>query len=247
MIDDIYRAIQAILNKNNYGVLRPDEFNTLAGIVQLKIFNELPHDVFRMKNRRNRTGLMDALMPYANALDIFNDREIIRRETNSGFPSGFSDHFNLPSDFQYLDSVWFQNNTRIEEIDKKNGRYVLDNNLTRPDNQFLLYERRGDKVYVFPETIGLTTSGGSSVLNNDVTIYYTRKPKDPKWTYLSVSGRTVFNPNDSTFQDFELPDYFSYRLVVELALMYGIRLREQEVEQLMGQEQQEEFQRQNAI
>jgi hypothetical protein len=35
---------------------------------------------------------------------------------------------------------------KVEEIDKKNGRYVLANKLTSPTEQFPVYERRGTKI-----------------------------------------------------------------------------------------------------
>ena len=246
MINDVYRVIQVVLNKNNYGVLTPDRFNSLAKDAQLKIYYELPSDIMRVKNRRSRSGLMDALKPLENALDIFVDRRTIQREALQASPNGFSDYFVLPDDFYYLKSVWFKNNTRVEEIDKVYGRYVLDNSLTTPTVQYPLHERRGSRVFVFPDSIGIDTSGSSNVATSDVSIYYQRKPIDPKWTFiLDPNGKSIFNPADTSHQDFELPEYFFDRIVIEIAAFSGVHLREQEVQQFAQQEQADNLQKKN--
>ena len=35
MIDGVYKTVQTILNKNNYGVLTPDRFNALEQVKKL--------------------------------------------------------------------------------------------------------------------------------------------------------------------------------------------------------------------
>jgi len=234
------------MNKNNYGVITPDRFNYIAKDAQLKIINELPMDIYRAKNRRNKSGLVEALPSLQNALDIFTDRKTIQREASLASPNGFTDYFVLPDDFYYVKSVWYNDEVRMDELDKVHGRYVLANKLTSPTTQFPVYEKRSDFIYVFPTTIGIDTSGGSNVATSDVSIYYQRRPKDPKWTYIvAPNGKPVYNPSDASFQDFELPEYMLNRITVEIALFCGIHLREQEVEQTMNQEQADNFQKKN--
>lgn len=241
MINDVYRVVQIILNKNNYGVITPDKFNDLAKNAQLKIVYELPEDIRRAINRKIATGTKEAVKPLQNALDIFNRYRTIQKEASTSSPSGFSEHFVLPDDFYYLQSVWYRGTTEVDEINKKGGRYVLANRLTRPTTQFPVYERRGSFIYVFPESIGVDANGPTS----DITIYYQRNPKDPKWTYITLQGKPVYNPSDSSHQDFELPSYFFNRLVVEIALFAGVSLREQEVQAVMSQEQSDNLQIKN--
>ncbi len=245
IINDVYRVHQVILNKNNYGAIDPDRFNALAKDAQLKIYYDLPSEIYRIKRRRSQIGIKDALMPFQNAMDVFTDRKAVRRESVQDSPTGFSDYFVLPDDFYYLDSVWYRNLTKVDEIDKTLGRHVLRNPNTAPTVQYPVYERRGENIFVFPEKIGLTTSGGQSSINSDVTIYYRRKPKDPKWTYVSVNNKPTFNPGDSSFQDFELPEYFFRRLLVEIAFLSGIHLREEDVTKYMSQEQIDDVQKTN--
>lgn len=245
MIDDVYRVMQVVLNKNNYGNIDPDDMNALAKDAQLKVFYDLPSEIYRIKRRRSTTGIKDALVPFQNALDVFTDREPVQRESVQDSSTGFSDYFVLPLDFYHLESVWYRDNTFVDEIDKKKGRFVLSNPNTAPTVQYPVFEKRGNNIYLFPETIGLTISNGGSIINSDVSIYYRRKPKDPKWTFISVNNKAVFNPGDSSYQDFELPEYFFRRLLVEMAFLSGISLREEEVAKYMNQEQVDDVQKQN--
>lgn len=248
MIDDVYRVVQIIANKNNYGVITPDRFNKLAKDVQLKIINELPDELRRAKNRYNTIrsaakGTMDTISQIQNVLDIFITRSVVRREISASFPSGFTDYFALPSNLHYINSVWYQTDTKVEELDKSMAGYVRGSLLIGPTAQYPVYEKIGNNIHIYPSNIGLTTTAGVSALNDDISLVYQRIPVDPKWTYTTVSDKAVFNISDSTYQDFELPDYLFDRIVIDVAALVGIHLREQEVQQFTQQDQSDNFQR----
>lgn len=52
MIDNVYKVVQVLLNKNGYGVITPDEFNNVCAIVQAKIFSNIPNDLRLIQNRK---------------------------------------------------------------------------------------------------------------------------------------------------------------------------------------------------
>ena len=39
MIDEVYKVVNVLLNKNGYGVITPDEFNSVCGLAQSKIYS----------------------------------------------------------------------------------------------------------------------------------------------------------------------------------------------------------------
>jgi hypothetical protein len=245
MINEVYNVLQIIANKNNYGLLTPDRFNYLADVSQMKLYDFLGEEIRRAKARTIRGGTGDDIAPIQNTLDIFTERSVIQREALSLPQTGFSLYFTLPDDFQYLESVWYKNTVNVEELDKKMGGYVRGSYLANPTLQYPLYEKTGRVLYIYPEEIGIDFSSGSGILTTDVSVFYHRRPKAPKWTYLDVLGKAVFNPSDSTYQDFELPDYWFNKIVIEMALLMGIHLREQEIEQVMQQQQNTDFQKDN--
>lgn len=238
MIDDVYRVVQIIANKNNYGVITPERFNDLARNAQLKIINELPEDLRRAKNRHNtirsaNRGFSDHIRQLQNVIDIFVRRQTLSRDSVD------DNNFTLPTDLHYIESIWFKDNIEVEEIDKKNSGYVRKNSLGIVSEEYPHYERLGNIVTIYPNTVGVT--GGN--IDNNVSILYHRLPVDPKWTFTTVLSRPVFNIGDATYQDFELPGYLMDRLVIDIAGLVGIHLREQQVAQYVQQEQNDNFQR----
>jgi hypothetical protein len=115
------------------------------------------------------------------------------------------------------------------------GKIMLLNNslLTAPSNIYPAYTMSNNGIVtVYPSTI----SGYGAV-----QAVYFRYPRDPKWTYISLTnGEPVFDQSQPDYQDFELPLEDEYKLVVKILQYCGISIREAEVVQFsMAQEQQQ--------
>lgn len=244
MINDIYNAVQAILNKNDFGIITPDDFNVLAKNAQSKIVGELTNALRRVKNRKRNTGTHDSVAQVEDALNIFMTKEIIQREVLSASPNVFSDYFVLPPNLVFIKGVALSDYTEITKVDSEYINSVLKNKFIT--SSFLsapVYEKLENRLFIYPNTIGVNAE--TNELNNDVTIRYRRAPMDPKWTFITIGNKSVFNSLDGTYQDIELPESFFNEMVVEVLLQVGISLREEQVERYAQQEQQETLQKQN--
>jgi hypothetical protein len=111
---------------------------------------------------------------------------------------------------------------------------LLNNSLlTAPSNIYPAYTMSNNGIVtVYPSTI----SGYGAV-----QAVYFRYPRDPKWTYISLTnGEPVFDQSQPDYQDFELPLEDEYKLVVKILQYCGMSIREGEVVQYsLGQEQQQ--------
>jgi hypothetical protein len=121
-----------------------------------------------------------------------------------------------------------------KEADKVSvGKITMLNSslLTQPNNTFPSYTLEGDYINLYPKTINRF---------GQVECVYFRHPKVPKWTYSTLTnGEPVFNQSQSDYQDFELPEEDTYRLVMKILQYCGISIRETEVAAFaIGQEQQ---------
>lgn len=95
--------------------------------------------------------------------------------------------------------------------------------LTAPSNQYPSYTYEGDKLELYPNTIKYP---------GQVSSVYFRFPKAPKWTYFQLqSGEPMFDQTQIDYQDFELPQEDSYKLVTKILEYCGISIRETEVTQ----------------
>jgi len=118
------------------------------------------------------------------------------------------------------------NNKNIAEVERVNQNkifYLTNSNLTAPTTQYPAYVLEGDNVTAYPSTI----SGVS-----DLQTQYVRYPKDPKWTYQTLTGgQPLFDQSQADFQDFELPLSDETDLVISILKYAGLSIREPEVVQ----------------
>ncbi len=107
---------------------------------------------------------------------------------------------------------------------------MLNNSLlTAPSRSFPAYTQQGAKLTSYPSTI-----------NAGVLCQYFRYPKDPKWTYQSLTGgEPVFDQNQPDYQDFELPADDEPSLVMKILQYAGMSIREIQAVQF-GQAQDQE-------
>lgn len=117
-----------------------------------------------------------------------------------------------------------------------NSKITLLNNslLTKPNNSYPAYTQEADKINVYPVTIA--TKG-------QVQSQYIRYPKDPKWTYVTLTnGEPSFDQSQPDYQDFEVPLEDEYKLAQKILQYAGISIREAEVYQFAKVEEREQQQ-----
>lgn len=108
--------------------------------------------------------------------------------------------------------------------------------LTSPNTTFPAYTQEGNILTLYPNSINQI---------GRVVSQYIRYPKDPKWTYISLTGgEPIFDQSQSDYQDFELPQDDVNNLVARILQYAGMSIREiatvqfgQAIEQQENQEQ----------
>jgi len=108
--------------------------------------------------------------------------------------------------------------------------------LTAPNITFPAYTQQGNILTLHPDSLNEI---------GRVVSQYIRYPKDPKWTYVSLTGgEPIFDQSQSDYQDFELPPDDVNNLVARILQYSGMSIREiatvqfgQSIEQQENQEQ----------
>lgn len=223
MIDLIYKTLLTIINKENQGYVSPTEFNILANNVQSEIFRGYFEDENKDKTKKNRgytnKGYSNLDFNERQRIDQFADSSDISKETDG--------RFLLPEDLYFIEDdgiTPIENNVEsgnvIEEVERSTIGY-LKNSLSAPSILYPVYERYGSHIIIYPETL------------TDIRMKYIRTPKAPKWTYfVTGNGNELFDPSNSSFQDFELHESEFTNIVNRLLTYFGINLRESEVIQI---------------
>lgn len=213
MIDTIYKTLLTIINKENQGYLSPTEFNLIAYQVQHEIYRGYFEDYNRDKNKDNR-GLTNS--GYGNLPDQDSQRiEIFSAVANL---TGTNGVFTLPSDVYLLEDegICTTEGKIVDKVSQKDIRR-LQCSEAHPTETYPVYTQAGDTITVSPDTI------------TDLEVGYLREPLVPKWTYVVINGKELYDPTNPSFQDFELhPSEFS-NIIHRMLSYFGINLRESEV------------------
>lgn len=230
MINSVRNTVLSILNKNNYGYISPSDFNLYAKQAQLETFEEYFSEynkILNMENlRTSGTGYADIRKAIEEAMELFSvtstlsqvapatNRFYLPSPTTTGF-----DYFMINKVLCYDASI----SPRVfkgeaEKITHTKITMLNTSNLTAPTEQYPAYTQENGIMTVYPSTINLP---------NEVEANYFRYPKDPKWTYISLTnGEPVFDQSQPDYQDFEVPYEDEFKLVTKILQYAGMSIRE---------------------
>lgn len=246
MINSVRNTVLSILNKNNYGYISPADFNLFAKQSQLEVFEEYfseYNNVVNLENlRKSGINYADQRKPIEEAMEVFaltstltqvapaTNRFFLPSITTTGF-----DYFMINKIMCYDASV----SPRVfkgeaEKVTHNRITMLTMSNLTAPTEQYPAYTQEGGVLTVYPSTINLP---------NEVDANYFRYPKDPKWTFVSLTGgEPVFDQSQPDYQDFEVPAEDEYKLVTKILQYAGMSIREIMAVQFGAAEEQKQSQ-----
>ena len=215
MINSVRTTVQATANKHNFGYMPPADYNLFAKQAQMEIFEDI---VYRYNTWLNQASARMSNAGLANIpKNILEDIEIFSASQTLTPVSGTI--FSLQDDTYHVNTITVNG----KEADKETQARILkliNSNLTAPTADDPVYVKTGTNIQIFPTTLSSLT-----VIEN-----YIRFPKDPKWTYVSITGgEPVFNQSAVDYQDFELPASYEPELCLKILSYLGISIREAEL------------------
>ena len=241
MINEVRTAVLAIVNKNNYGYITPNDFNLYARMAQMDIFEDYFQTYNDQVYRQNYGSLSAAKTKisgegYANLRQI--TEEVIDTFSATATMTYSGSNFVAPADCYTMINVLYSGKI-VDRVSLSKINQLNASNLTAPSTLFPAYTMTGtgtgatlaQRVVVYP----------SSIISG-VTAQYIRVPTAPNWNYVSlVTGEPIYNPGTST--DFELPEADFSDLVARILQYAGISIREQEVVQAASAKEAADFQK----
>jgi len=192
-VDEVYKTVLSILNKEQRGYITPDEFNKIGTQVQLEIFEKYFEDL----NQQLRVPLQAAQMDddYANRIKSIEEKiqSFQTNETLSYAPLPQPGKFYLPTDkplIHRLGSLQYEpigyNPVEVQRLTQHEFSIASRSSLTAPTKSFPVYKEQGDLYQVYPSDI-----------QNDIKAYYVKKPNNTRWGYTIGSvGQYLY---DSTY------------------------------------------------
>jgi len=217
-VDDVYKTVLYVLNKEQRGYLTPEEFNKIATQVQLEIFEKYFEDL----NQQLRVPENDS--EYANRVKNVDEKIDIFKKTGNGTFN--VDYFYLPSDLHRLGTVMYREK-EVQRIQRKEYLLVNKSPLTTPTINNPVYILEGnvfiaalhDRIYVYPNSI-----------QSDVTLSYIIKPISPEWTY-TVDATTGAFLYDNAGTDFQLHPSEQTDIILNILMYSGVIIRDPQIVQ----------------
>jgi len=197
-IDNVYQRVLAIANKEQRGYITPQEFNLLAQKAQMDIFEQYFHDMgIGMLEGENDTQ-------YGNRIDLIREKLLVFQVYKAPVSAVISGHVaTLPADVHILGDVFYNDENNMHylanEIDVREAQYLFKNPLLTPTSDRPSFLRMdGNRIRMYPKTVDPVWS------ITQVICSYIAKPADPKWTYVVVNEKALYNAFAGDRQDFSL-------------------------------------------
>ena len=209
-IDQAYRLIQFVANKEQQGNIKPEDFNLLAPIAQLSVLNDRLGNVKKYRPH-------DPVPPYGVGITQKIDEEL-RPVLDFSTQSVNTGEIPYPDSAIYVHTVEDPSSKCILRPVTYDELRLAEKSVIKPPIASKgIYALYGGKIVVSP----------SSYTNIKVSFY--RKPVTPVWNYTVVSGRPVYAATggiigDGNSHDFELSVTTHMEICMNILANVGVNL-----------------------
>jgi hypothetical protein len=224
-IDNVYKTVLTILNKEKRGYITPREFNDYARQAQLEIFESYFSGVNRSLS--NNSDYSDTKRNVEEKISFLeNEATIATGSFTNASGATTSDYFAYPSDFYRLSVVSTTTGDQfIEEISNKKFLFVNKSPFTKPSITSPVYLTHENGLVIKPTGIP------------NVSVSYVRKPSEPQWVGGTANGQIIVNTSGVGFKNFELHPSEETELVAKILTFAGVTLRAPDLVQATAQKE----------
>lgn len=238
-VNVVYGTLKNLVNKDQRGFVNIDEFNRFAQVAQLRIYNRL-FDQLKDGSRLERAGFGQG-RDKSKYKQVHEDLAIFAKSSDVPKTSGV---YARPSDLSRVISISTAGDlllgqttrTPVEIVyDEEKIERILGSTLNAPSESFPVALVTGD-IEVFPESIQKIKVRYYKIPQSFTTAATPARSDDPP-TLATNAGTETYDSTNS--RDFELPEHYLMDLVLEIAELIGVNLRDAEVQTFAQKEQSE--------
>ena len=230
-INTVYQKVLALANKEQRGYITPQEFNLLADKAQNEIYENYFH-----KARTSNAKIKDDDQ-YTDTLEMIEAKlaPFYKQHLNITISEGNLNLLNpvagnnIGADIYKIASVTYYVNNKhyvVTEVNKSEYNYLTTN------SDSVLYPTTSRPIY-FRQTatnLNVTPQPADGTI---FTISYYKTPTAPKWDYVVVNEKALYNSNSSV--DFELAVSEEEPLVLRILMLAGLTIQRPDIIQAGGQ------------
>ena len=263
-INNVYQKVLFIANKEQRGYITPQEFNLMADKAQLEIANNYVHELkMAHYKKQNTSEISDPIEMLTRKIAYIKDSvDIVVDNTDNTLNYGLNfSMLNIPqgpTPILYITNIMAhieqiatmfgvlgQDTVEILELDERQLSVVASNHLIKPT--------RSRPVFIQPSST-FTNNTNTHTLNLKIfpkldsntkcRVEFIRRPESPKWGYVVVNQKPLYNFNTST--NFEIHPSEEENLVTRILQLAGVIIEKADLVQGAYTDQQVTQQKQNS-
>ena len=238
----VYTALKDLANKEQKGFITPQVFNSFAALAQMNVYNEMFSELVDAKriSRQNFDPGRDKSVRKQKEEDL---SFFFRRENVSGNDAGFFKPASLSrliaitaNELGDLGAVDSRINCEIV-YDPEKIESILGSNLSGPTTDFpvALVSAIDIEVFPLPDEITVSYYAKPTSFNKDGNIDI--NPPYYDFNVVNFNGSEVEAFDSLNSRNFMLPPHCLTEVVMEMAKLIGVRLRDQNVSVFATQEE----------
>lgn len=238
-VNTVYNTLKHLVNKEQNGFITPDVFNSFAQVAQVKIFNKM-FDQIKDSRRLSRASFESGrdksrFKQIQEDLSYFSKSVRIDKDFNT-------DTFIKPIDLARIISATTYGQILLDQSTRRNIELLYDeekidrilvSNISAPTYEFPI-ALITETIEVFPDSIHQINLRYYKYPEGRSTVDGSRVAFQPRYNYDVANDADVYVPDSSV--DFELPEHYMPDLVLEIAELAGVNLRDRDVTSYTNQE-----------
>lgn len=209
-IDELYRYVQFLANKEQRGFVKPTEFNLLAERAQLDV----------IRDRYGKIGTNQASPSAPQSHSVLDDLAPVVEKTLITYDAtGVNDAFSYPDNYLYLMSLTLAGKT-VEIITHDQLGARLKSSLVAPSADYPIAVMIDEGFEIYSST--------SEDTSGTVALTYIKKPDAPFWAYVISNGTYIYSSTMNENQQLTLAESTHNEIAQRMLSYIGISLRDQE-------------------
>tara|TARA_R100000808_G_C2155191_1_gene167047 strand:- start:14492 stop:15202 length:711 start_codon:yes stop_codon:yes gene_type:complete len=215
-INNVYKKVLSLANKEQRGYITPHEFNTFADQAQLEIFEQYFYDKNQFSRvKGNESEYSDMISNLDEKISIFESTAPI----NSAGEINAADFYRLGTVIFAGTSGAFGGGTIVEEVQQ--------NEILNLNRSLLMAPTSSRPVYIRVSQTVVQSFPDSTM--NDLSCTYIKKPKKPQWGYVVINGRAMYDGDATVTSNFELHSSEENELVYRILKLAGIAIKRNDI------------------
>jgi hypothetical protein len=222
-INEAYRFVQFISNKNQRGNIKPDDFNLAAQRAQMDLFMQRYGNPtqYQYGSPKARVQWQDSRKVTDDLKEFLVEKQFILNEGKVSYPSDYSHLSSARGSFiengENCGDSPIIDATNVDLVNDNELAYRLSSFIDSPSHRYPVLAFYDKYMQVYPKDM------------QTITLTYLRRPQSPLWAYTITNNNPVYNPTLSI--NFEMPEDTHNEICYRILSYLGINLRDGELSQ----------------